>query len=573
MLSRGTDNNIFHMTSLVQIADLARATLKRLSESRLPPTPENYSRVYAEIANRAPQSTPVIDADSTFGRSVRFPAAAAGHVPWGALLLNLLSEWERSQAGLTQLQKRQAIDDLGAATSPPQDAATLQQKITQLLKRWAALPSRQAVKGNVGETTIQEAATDAPWRQLWGQSLKYGLLSFCLDADLQSRVQELIALAERGDTAETVNPAILTTQNRELWLKWERLRAEDEAVRDGLVGLFDLVLGNLGEFLAQDHWISVQMAAIQDILRPPLDTGRLEQAQGSLKQLLFRQGVLHKSADEARATAKELIGMVVRNLAAYAEHSANYNRALDGDLQRLEASNDWDEIRRVVQGILAQSREMQERSGKLGGQLEQAQRQAAEAQERIQSLEGELKQASQKLQEDPLTGALNRRGLDVAFARDMSRAERQHQPLSVALLDLDHFKRINDTYGHDLGDEVLRSLVQLTRRVMRPTDNIARMGGEEFMLLLPDAGADRAWGVVERLLEAFCHQRVMHQHTGQRVEATFSAGIAEWCVGEDFAGLYQRADTALLAAKQAGRQCLMQAAPCAKSDKLHAEVG
>ncbi|SCC91119.1 hypothetical protein THIX_10160 [Thiomonas sp. X19] len=115
----------------------------------------------------------------------------------------------------------------------------------------------------------------------------------------------------------------------------------------------------------------------------------------------------------------------------------------------------------------------------------------------------------------------------------------------------------------------MRSHVQELIALAERTDAIARMGGEEFMLL-PDADANRAWGVVERLLEAFCHQRVTHQGSGQRVAATFSAGIAQWCVGEDFASLYQRADTALLAAKQAGRQRLMHAAPCTKSDKPHA---
>lgn len=566
--------NMSKTISTSQVADLARATLKRMAELRLAPTPDNYTRVFAELQGErdgAPQSR-LMDAEKnastvTVRQFSGVSTPQAQPVAWGTLLLNLLGEWDRSQSGLTQLQKRQSIEAVGSPSSPAPDAVELQQRLMRLLAQWSAMPSRQVAGTQIDmPATSVHLAADALWRQLWSQSLKYGLLSSFQEEDVRQRVQSLIAVAEGGE--QISDPGVLSAQSRELWRMWDRKHADDQAVRDGLIHLFDLILDNLGEFLAQDHWISVQMSAIQDTLRPPLDVRRLEEAQGNLKQLLFRQGVLHKSADEARATAKELIGLVVRNLAAYAEQSESYNESLEAGLYKLENSDDdWGEIRSVVQGILEQGRDMQRRSHELGGQLELAQRQAAEAHERIQSLETELEQASQKLQEDPLTGALNRRGLDLAFTRDMARALRLHLPLSVALLDLDYFKRINDNHGHDLGDEVLRSLVQLTRRLMRPSDSIARMGGEEFMLLLPDVDAEQAYRVVDRLLQAFRAQSVLHRMTGQSVQATFSGGIAEWDPQEDFSGLYQRADAALLLAKQTGRQRLIYAVPRTSSKK------
>ena len=558
-------------TSTARVTELARATLKRLAELHLGPTPDNYARIFNEMAQGAGSPPPAggIPPAAEASRAATGPdvgSAPVQAVAWGPLLLHLLGEWERSQAGLTQLQKRQSIEALGPASMPAIEAGELQQRLVRLLTQWAALPSRQAA-GALADAPrpVETPASEAIWRQLWAQSLKYGLLPTFTDAEVVQRVQGLIALAEGGDAV--ADAAALNVQSRELWRLWDARHAEELAVREGLVRLFDLMLDNLGEFLAQDHWISVQMSAIQDILRPPLDVRRLEEAQGNLKQLLFRQGVLHKSADEARATAKELIGLVVRNLAAYVEHSAGYNQALEADLRKLETSDDWEEMRGVVRGILEQGREMQQRSRELGGQLELAQRQAAEAHERIQSLESELEQASQKLQEDPLTGALNRRGLDLVFTRDASRALRLKLPLSVALLDLDHFKRINDNFGHDLGDAFLRALVDLTRRLMRPSDSIARMGGEEFMLVLPDVDAEQAYPVVDRLLQAFCAQRILHRPSGQSVQASFSAGIAAWGQYEDFVSLYQRADAALLHAKQAGRQRLVYAAPAEAGGK------
>ncbi|WP_051848979.1 GGDEF domain-containing protein [Thiomonas sp. FB-Cd] len=554
-------------TTTTPATELARTTLRRLAEARLPPTPQNYSRIYAELEKGSPAGPPESESGKTSADDAPRKPAQAEEVPWGTLLLSLVAEWERSQSGLTQLQKRQAIHALAPGSQALPDTGALRRRLAELVDHWAALPSRNAPAPS--ESTPGLESADGLWHGLWLQSLRYAVLPYCRDEALKLRAEALIGLAEKWE-GDSVEASRLGVESREIWMQWERLHAEDEAVRDGLVGLFALMLDNLGELVAQDHWVGAQMAAIQDTLRPPLDMHRIEQAQGSLKQVLFRQGVLHKSADEARATAKELIGLVVRNLVVFAEHSASYNQMLEGDLRRLEGSGDWEEIRVIVQGILEQGWQMQQRSGELGSHLAEVQRQAAQAHERIQSLESELEQASLKLQEDPLTGALNRRGLDIAFVRDAARAERQNQPLSVALIDLDHFKQVNDTYGHDLGDAVLCALVQLAQGLIRPTDSIARMGGEEFMLLLPDADTERAWLVVERLLHALTTKRVLHHGTGNRISVAFSGGIAQWCAGEGFSSLYQRADAALLRAKQAGRHRLERAQPWQSQGKRQA---
>lgn len=142
---------------------------------------------------------------------------------------------------------------------------------------------------------------------------------------------------------------------------------------------------------------------------------------------------------------------------------------------------------------------------------------------------------------DPLTGAANRRELSTELAQEMARSERTSSPLSLAFLDLDHFKNFNDTYGHSAGDKFLQELVISWKTVIRPSDVLARFGGEEFVAVLPDTDLDQARQMLQRLRQIVPH--------GQ----TCSVGLARFQPGETADSLIRRADKALYEAKNSGR--------------------
>ncbi len=152
-----------------------------------------------------------------------------------------------------------------------------------------------------------------------------------------------------------------------------------------------------------------------------------------------------------------------------------------------------------------------------------------------------LLQLSQMAREDSLTGVANRRTLDERLPQEMARAGRQKCPLSVVMIDLDHFKRYNDRRGHAAGDALLRNAAQAWRRQLRPSDLLARYGGEEFTLVLPSCDETQAERMVERL------QPLMPERQ------TFSAGIATWNGLDGAHELLAAADRALLQAKRGGR--------------------
>lgn len=164
----------------------------------------------------------------------------------------------------------------------------------------------------------------------------------------------------------------------------------------------------------------------------------------------------------------------------------------------------------------------------------------------------ELEQANQELDRqartDPLTGLLNRRGLDAQLLQSLAIARRAERPLALLLMDLDHFKRINDTFGHDVGDEVLKLLARTLLRRLRDSDICARSGGEEFVAVLPDTDREGARVIAEALVLAMAQQA---DAVWGRV--TLSVGVAILRHGDTEATLLRRADEALYEAKGQGR--------------------
>jgi diguanylate cyclase (GGDEF)-like protein len=153
---------------------------------------------------------------------------------------------------------------------------------------------------------------------------------------------------------------------------------------------------------------------------------------------------------------------------------------------------------------------------------------------------------------DPLTGAYNREFLVQRLPQEIEAALERDRTLSVAMVDVDHFKAVNDQYGHGVGDSVLAEVARRLRGAIRAGDILVRYGGEEFLAVLPKADAGRAWEVGERMRQRVC-ERAFDVGDGLALLLRISVGIAQWRTGENMPDLIERADTALYGAKDRGR--------------------
>ena len=152
---------------------------------------------------------------------------------------------------------------------------------------------------------------------------------------------------------------------------------------------------------------------------------------------------------------------------------------------------------------------------------------------------------------DQLTGALNRRGLEEMFEKEKARADRHDAPFCVSLLDIDNFKKLNDSFGHNVGDEALIHLAKVCRDTLRPQDTVARYGGEEFIILLPETGLEDATVALTRLQRELTRRFFMHNN--EKVLITFSAGVTEMLADDNQTTVIKRADEAMYKAKKSGK--------------------
>jgi diguanylate cyclase len=500
-------------------ADIAREAFRRLAMRRIAPTPEAYRAVYNEVAGAVTPEAPPPDEGpvrvlsglanklaempgelSEYGYRFRRSAKERDWDSYARLLAHLVDG---------HVRKGGVIERMG--TEAP-ETRVLRDMLVRTLS--FALPGLLAGSPELvfEAETIADAAKNAPGESAL-QEVSAHLKQFCYQIEIHS-----------GDAAE----------QQEL-----------------LVRLFRLLLDNISELLDDDSWMRGQVAAVQALIAGPIDHRKLEEATRSLKDVIYRQGKLKHGLANVKLTVKNMMMTFIDRLGSVAASTGDFHAQMTGYTERIGRAGNIAELNDVLGEVLRATRQVEEEALASRDRMVAAQAEAQEAEQRIRTLEAELQQMSEMVREDQLTGSLNRRGLDEVFEREAARAERRGSPLCVALLDVDNFKRLNDTYGHAAGDGALRHLVRVVKNTLRAIDSVARFGGEEFLIVLPDTAVESAAQTMVRLQRELTKHFFLHGH--EKLLITFSCGVALRQPGEDQAALLERADKAMYQAKNSGK--------------------
>lgn len=571
--------------------DIARQALKQLALRKIPPTPDHFREVYDEIAgikseNDSDGLAPVLEkvlrdagrqrpklagaakniaamSDKHDWAGVEaqlrglFPAAE-GAASWPDVVRNLVRQLEASHKGLTASKKKEGLERVLANFGSDPDQ--LAQKIQALVGSWGSGTQAAAAEPLPDVPVASDAAVATPateagplallWRDMLVKTLELGLMSqLKYLPEIARQAQQLLDQAVAARTEREVSK--LGEALKSFWFTLEMSSDAQYRMHEELMHLLRLLVDNMGELVVDDTWLSGQTAMVRDIISKPLSIEVLYDAESSLKELIFKQGKLKHGLVEAKDTLKQMAATFVSRLAEITETTGEYHHKIESYQQQIGATEDITELNVILDGLMRDTRAMQLDALRSHDELKETQVKVAEAEQRIRDLTAELDHISEMAHEDYLTGALNRRGMDEALEREFSRADRTNADICIAMMDIDHFKKLNDTLGHDTGDVALAHLAKVTKSTLRPTDVLARYGGEEFIIILPETEREEAVQVMTRVQRELTRQFFLHNN--EKVLITFSAGVAQRSAGEMPDAVMKRADVALYQAKQTGR--------------------
>ena len=596
----------------------AKQALRRLTQAKLEPTPENYARAYAMESGQSAQSAaadagmperaqPVLQRLLQLGvgdlgerqelqrllRSAQFDEALRradqllvneGPAAQGEQLAQtvdrLVRGLERGGRQWTLARKKDGLQRVLSANRS--DAGRLIKRLRQLVLSWDSeaevgveARSSEPDEGTPSQFFSDDEAVSTPETEpaaLERIQLKLETPQRWADIENELHASLAVALQPGNEAPELVRriEALLVELQREhraaqegdagperaeafsrLCGQARRLLDHRRHLSEQLGGLCRLLSASLVDLSEDDSWAQGQAIAVNDALDQGLSALAVRSVVERLGTTRERQRTLRAERSAARDALKGLIQTLLTEVGSLGAQTDRFNQHIGRYAEVIEQADSLESLAGVVREMVQESRTVQGLVQETQARLASEHQRALDLSGRVDQLEDELRRLSEEVQTDQLTKVANRRGLQAVFANEQSRLQREGGPLAVALLDIDNFKKLNDSLGHNAGDEALKGLAARAQATVRPGDLVARWGGEEFVLLLPRTPLDEAKQVLGRLQRALSASLFMHE--GKDVFVTFSAGATLYREGEELESALQRADEALYEAKRTGK--------------------
>lgn len=627
-----------------EVAQLAKAALRRLAVDKLEPTPENYARAFRQEAGEPPDSgspglperaqrlveriaSRVFDSgavppgsDNAADEFVR--AVAQGH--WeqaeqalrdasagdgsaiATLIERIVRGIDRGSRDWTPARKKESLQRVLAGSRS--DARRLQQRLSQLVASWDGEPVDLQPEGDAQDTTFEPEPRVSGAVPL-GASLGTGPDT---GSDARADTRAETRSDARSDTHSEISAETGAKTSADVGPPWVRAvaalsgtvqcalpaqdaalhpianelaalthRLDDSGAARELIDGIEQVCRRAAPALQHRHHLFEQLSALCaeltasltdlaedeswakgqcEAMRVKIDEGLTARGVRAVSELLrdtrARHGQVRVERERARDSLKLLINRMLSELDELGSRTGNFHESVGRYADVIGKADSLESLAGVVREMVEESRTVQALVQQTQSRLQQEHAKASGLTRRVNELESEMRRLSDEVSTDQLTQIANRRGLHQAFDVERARIERNPSPLSVALLDIDNFKRLNDELGHAAGDEALKSLAARVTKTLRPADVVARYGGEEFVVLLPDTPLDEGQQILTRLQRSLTEGLFLHEN--KQVFVTFSAGVTALRTGERIEEALERADLGLYEAKRTGknRTCL-----------------
>lgn len=489
-------------------SEIARDSLIALATQKKIPTPDNYAAIFHEIAGTEPRGDLAAQFMEAFGKDSSLGQASLD----AAKVAILAGDWPK----LIAILRPPKTPEPKRVNSSP--AADLHEQIARLIE--FSLPALGTDDSRIGPDAL-------------------ALVDFCRSS---ARDEGLAALKER-----------LSAFNHRL-----SFIAEDQAkIKKTLLGMLRLVFENISELSDDDRWLSGQAALLAAASQEPLSLRRLDDLEARLRDLIFKQTEIKMRQAEAQEQIRRLTSLFIENVSSMAESTGRHHERMSKLSTKIERARSLDAIAPIIAEALEATKTLSLDALRARDAMAEMKLAVDSSQAEVARLTDELARVSEAARHDPLTGALNRKGLEEAMDREASRFSRDGSSLCLALLDVDNFKQLNDVYGHHVGDQALTHLAAIVKGALRPQDALSRFGGEEFVVLMPNTTLADAEIAMTRLQRELTKSLFMGNE--ERILITFSAGVSQIQKGETPSSALKRADEAMYVAKKTGKNKVVAA--------------
>ncbi len=505
------------MTS-INYSQIAREAFRKLATRKLPPTPANYQMCYNEIIGHP--------------NVAGFPEAN-------------LRAISRALSARNPEQKKW-LDQLDASIGK-HSWQGIEEALSEFTRAMTEPTTMVAADGAI-QTQDRADSDHTELRMKIASMIECGLPALGSADELFSRKSEdlLRILRDPESTVYDVHTELGDFSHRLSFI------AEEQAeIKIVLLDLLHLILENVSALSLDDSWLKGQVDGLLAAVEPPLDLRRLDDVKQRVREVMARQSVAKARTLEAQEEMRRMLSDFIGRLSSMSESSFTFQHKIEESARRMEGIKTFEDLSPLLQDIIATARDMAKQTSQEHDQLESLKNKASATEEEITKLQQELLRASDSARHDPLTSALNRKGLEEALIREIAIMRRKETPLSVAFLDIDNFKKLNDRLGHESGDAALIHLVNIVRLSLRPADTLARYGGEEFVILMPDSALGDAIKAMQRCQRDLTKRFFLSGN--EKVLITFSAGVAQFSREESGADAIRRADQAMYLAKRTGK--------------------